>query len=119
MKIRRSLPPAPKIDRIALGAERWARLIHAMPPEFAAAMATHVSRFDDGSARENAKSTFRVSQAAGMVNAREMITAIDTLATWEGAEPGHKCAVLVAIVEISGGRNKDDALRVLARKEYA
>ncbi len=113
------LPPAVKVDRIEFGAQRWALLLHNMPVQFAASMAEKTRIFDDGPARENAKSAFRLAQVGGTINAHEMMTAIDTLATWEGAEPGAKCAVLIAIIEISGSRNDDNELRVLARKEYA
>lgn len=81
-------------------------------------MTVKVALFDDGQSRENAKQAFRIAQAGGMMNGRELISAIDTLNVWGGAEPGAKCAVLVALIEISGGRNKRNDLRVLARKEY-
>ncbi len=112
------LPPAVKVNRLELGAQRWAHMLHKKPIEFAAAMAEKVRIFDDAPSRENAKSAFRIAQAAGTINAHEMMTAIDTLAVWEGAEPGAKCAVMVAMIEISGGRNKDNELRVFSRKEY-
>lgn len=103
---------------MTLGAARWAALIHKMPPTFAAQMTQKVTLFDDAQSRENAKQTFRIAQAGGMMNGRELITAIDTLNSWAAAEPGAKCAVLVAMIEVSGGCNKDNALRVLAREEY-
>jgi len=89
-----------------------------MPPEFAAQMTVKVALFDDGQSRENAKQAFRIAQAGGMMNGRELITALDTLSSWSGAEPGAKCSVLIAMIEVSGGRNEKNELRVLARKEY-
>lgn len=113
-----SLPPAVRVDRIALGGERWAYLLHRSPVEFAAQVAVRCRSLEPAPARENAKRAFRIAQAQGYLNAKEMMTAIDTLASWEAAEPGHKAAVLIAVIEIGGGLNRDNELRVLARKEY-
>lgn len=113
-----SLPPAVKVNRIELGGERWTYLLHRSAPEFAAEVAIRCRALEPDDARENAKRAFRIAQAQGYLNAGELTTAIDILAGWEAAEPGHKSAVLIAVIEISGGRNRDNELRVLTRKEY-
>ena len=116
-----TLPEAPKapIDRISLGSGRWVLLIHRRPAAFAAGCATMAARFDPEDARENAKRVFRIAQANGYMNARELITALDTLSVWERAEPAAKMAIVVALAEIGkGGPIDDDMARVLSAKRW-
>lgn len=116
-----TLPEAPKvpIDRISLGTGRWVILIYRRPATFAAACSEMAAKLDPEPARENAKRVMRVAQAAGYMNGRELITAIDILSTWEGAEPAAKMAIVVALAECGrGGPIDDDAARVLSAKRW-
>ena len=116
-----TLPEAPNvpIDRISLGSGRWTELLHRRPPTFAAACSKMAATFDDPGARENAKRVFRIAQANGYMNGRELITSIDVLNTWGGAEPSAKMAIVVALAEIGKGDPIDDDLaRVLSAKRW-
>lgn len=115
------LPQAPRtpLDRIAFAAHRWTETIHKRDAGFAAACAEIAARFDSPDARENAKRVLRLAQAKGYLNGRELITSCDTLTIWEGAEPGHKMAVCVALTEIGGGKAINDVkLRTLTHPLY-
>ena len=115
------LPEAPRttLDRVALGVQRWTALLYNRQPTFAAECSQLAARFDSAEAQENAKRAIRIAQANGYMNGPELITAIDILTTWEGAEPAAKMTVVVLLAEIGGGEPIAlDEARVLTGRRW-